>query len=99
MGEASKNLSKEEGLKRIKQVEQKKGEIMTEILVAVQTGMAPESAINLWRSLSNIQALDLLHEETGGIEEGDILIAYNQHQLGETQEYHAIMGEEQRLTM
>ena len=41
----------------------------------------------------------MLHEETGGIEEGDILIAYNQHQLGETQEYHAIMGEEQRLTM
>ena len=41
----------------------------------------------------------MLHEETGGIEDGDINIAYNQHKLGETQEYHAIMAEEQRLTM
>lgn len=35
MGEGSKALSKAEGLKRIKQIEQKKGEIMTEILLAV----------------------------------------------------------------
>ena len=42
MGESSKALSKAEGLKRIKQIEQKKGEIMTEILLAVQTGQLPE---------------------------------------------------------
>jgi type II secretory pathway component PulC len=50
--------------------------------------------MGLGQELAKYQAIDAVHEENG-VEEGDIIIAFNKYQLGESDEFKAIVQEQQ----
>jgi len=52
--------------------------------------------MGLGQELAKYQAIDFVNQENG-IEEGDIIIAFNKYQLGESPEFRAIMEEQQKI--
>jgi len=52
--------------------------------------------MGLGQELAKYQAIDAINEENG-VEEGDIIIAFNKYQLGESTEFKAIIEEQQKV--
>ena len=71
MGENYEPLTKEVALERIQQVESKKGEFVSGIMIMAQVGQFPKEQMGLGQELAKYQAIDFINQENG-IEEGDI---------------------------
>ena len=52
--------------------------------------------MGLGQELAKYQAIDAINVENG-VEEGDIIIAFNKYQLGESTEFKAIIEEQQKV--
>lgn len=65
-------------------------------MIMAQVGQFPKEQMGLGQELAKYQAIDFINQENG-IEEGDIIIAFNKYQLGESPEFRAIMEEQQKV--
>ena len=93
MGENYEPLTKEVALKRIKQIETKKSEFVAKLMIKAEIGKYPKEKMGLVCEIAKFKAIDAINDENG-VEEGDIIIAYNKYQLGETPEFRDIIEEE-----
>ena len=92
MGPGYEPLDKETALKHIKQIELRKVQQIAGALIATKMGKLPQNRMPMVQEMSKIQAIDSYNKESG-IEDSDIVIAFNTLKLGETQEFKDIMGE------
>ena len=90
MGDEYMVMTREVALEKIKKIESRKAEFVAGIMTLVQTGKFPREQLVVGQEMAKFQALDTLHAELG-IEEGDIIIAYNKYGFGDDEEYGTIM--------
>ena len=90
MGDDYEPLDKETALERIKAVEEKKAEHMVGIIIASKMGQFPPNQMAMGQEMAKIQAIDQVNKTTG-LEESDIVIAFNKYNLGEDPAFHEIL--------
>lgn len=97
MGEGFVLMSREDALINIEKIEMKKAEFVAGIMCMAQIGQFPKEQLPLGQEMAKFQALDSLHEELG-IQEGDIIIAFNNYQFADDEEFGAIIKKSQDAT-
>ena len=78
----------------MEKVELKKVEFLAGVLIAAKMGQFPPNQMPLGQEMSKYQAIDIINQETG-VEEVDIVVAFNKHGLADTPEFKAIMQKAQ----
>ena len=95
MGPGYEPLDKETALKHIKQIEMRKVQQIAGALIAAKMGKLPQNRMPMVQEMAKIQAIDSYNKESG-IEDSDIVIAFNKLELGQTEEFRVIMQEAQQ---
>lgn len=90
MGPGYEPLEKEAALKHIEKIEMMKVQQIAGALIATKMGKLPQSRMPMVQEMAKIQAIDSYNKESG-IEDSDIVIAFNKLQLGDTDEFKSIM--------
>ena len=94
MGPGYEPLDKEAALKHIKEIEMRKVGQIAGALIATKMGKLPQNRMPMVQEMAKIQAIDSYNKESG-IEDSDIVIAFNRLNLGETDEFKEIMAQAQ----
>lgn len=84
-------MSREKALSAIEKVELIKAQATAGIIIASQMGKVPREHVPQAQEMAKIKALDEL-EKTEGVDNDDIVIAFNEYSLQESEEFKAIMA-------
>ena len=87
-------LSREVALQRLEEIELKKMEFMAGVIIASKMGQFPPNQMGLGAEMSKYQAIDFVNKENG-VEEVDLVIAFNKYNLEDSEEFKVIMQKAQ----
>ena len=86
MGPGYAPLDKETALKHIEEIEKRKVQQIAGALIATKMGKLPQNRMPMVQEMAKIQAIDSYNKESG-IEDSDIVIAFNKLELGSSDEF------------